>query len=248
MVNTLATNVQVNNNNIDTGILGSKYLLRALCDNGRSDTAFALATQTSYPSWGYQVLSGATTLWETWGGDGSIDSLNHVMFGDISAWFIEYVAGIRPGAPGYKTVIIKPEVMNWLEWAQATHDSPYGMISSAWQINGLSANLNITIPPGATATVYLPMLGTTMTNVVIQELAPDHLAEWYGRKHQFQRDLLWISKAPPHEAYSVWTVASGSYAFAWQILLHPPTGLRLLLRAMSGSVLELGKWLVRREL
>jgi alpha-L-rhamnosidase len=91
------------------------------------------------------------------------------MFGDISAWFIEYVAGIRPGAPGYKTVIIKPDVMNCLTWAQATHDSPYGMISSAWQVNGLTASLNITIPPGTTAVVYLPMLGRTMTNVVIQE-------------------------------------------------------------------------------
>src|SRR5208282_4064380 len=106
VANALVGVVQQNNNNIDTGILGSKYILRALCDSGHSDTAFALATQTTYPSWGYQVLSGATTLWETWCGCGSQDSLNHIMFGDISAWFMEYVGGIRPGAPGYQTVII----------------------------------------------------------------------------------------------------------------------------------------------
>jgi alpha-L-rhamnosidase len=224
VVNTLATSIQQNNNNIDTGILGSKYLLRALCDNGRSDTALALATQTSYPSWGYQVASGATTLWETWSGTGSIDSFNHVMFGDISAWFIEYVAGIRPGAPGYKSVIIKPEVMNGLAWAQATHDSPYGTISSAWQVTGLSANLNIAIPPGATATVYLPMLATTMTNVVIQESG---VTIWQNGA---------VANTDPGmtfrdfesffpQTYAVWTVASGNYNFTWQILVGAPSGL-----------------------
>jgi len=224
VVNALAASVQQNNNNIDTGILGSKYLLRALCDNGRADTAFALATQTSYPSWGYQIASGATTLWETWSGAGSIDSFNHVMFGDISAWFIEYVAGIRPGAPGYKTVIIKPDVMNGLASAQATRDSPYGMISSAWQINGHSADLSVTIPPGATATVYLPMLGTTETNVVIQESGTtiwQNGAVANNDPGVAFRDFEGFST----QIYSVWMVTSGSYTFAWQILVRAPSGL-----------------------
>jgi len=220
----LATAVQQNGNNIDTGILGSKYILRALCDSGHSDTAWALATQTTYPGWGYQVLSGATTLWETWSGSGSQDSLNHIMFGDISAWFVEYVAGIRPGAPGYKTVVIKPEVMNELAWAQATHDSPYGMISNAWQIAGQAANMNVTIPPGATALVYLPMLGTSITNLTIQESGT----------------TIWQNGAPAASVpgvvfsyyegnspqnYAVWTVASGSYQFTWQVVLQAPQGL-----------------------
>jgi len=224
VANTLAASVQQNNNNMDTGILGSKYLLRALCDSGRSDTAFALATQTSYPSWGYQIASGATTLWETWSGAGSIDSFNHVMFGDISAWFIEYVAGIRPGSPGYKIVLIKPDVMNGLTWAQATHDSPYGIISSAWQINGLSANLNITVPPGATAMVYLPMLGVAMTNVVIQEsgnIIWQNGAVTNSDPGVAFRDF----EGFPSQTYSVWTVASGSYQFGWQIAARAPNGL-----------------------
>jgi alpha-L-rhamnosidase len=224
VVNTLATNIQQNNDIIDTGILGSKYLLRALCDNGRSDIAMALARQTAYPSWGYQVLAGATTLWETWCGCNATDSLNHIMFGDISAWFVEYVAGIRPGAPGYKTVIIKPDEMNGLAWAQATHDSPYGMISSAWQVSGLSANLNITIPPGATAEVYLPMLGTTMTNVVIQESGTtlwQNGALTNSDPGVAFRDF----EGPGQQTYAVWTVASGTYQFAWQIVVQVPGGL-----------------------
>ena len=224
VANALAASVQQNHNNIDTDILGSKYLLRALCDNGRCDTAFALATQTTFPSWSYQVLSGATTLWETWCGCGSQDSLNHVMFGDISAWFMEYVAGIRPGAPGYKTVIIKPDVMNYLTWAQATRDSAYGMISSAWRVNGLSATLNITIPPGAAATVYLPMLGTTMTNVVILESGTVIWQNGAGANSDpgvAFRDFEGFSP----QTYAVWTVASGSYEFAWQTLVRAPDGL-----------------------
>jgi len=220
----LAASIQQNNNTIDTGILGSKYLLRALCDNGHASTALALATQTAYPSWGYQVLAGATTLWETWCGCGSGDSLNHIMFGDISAWFIEYGAGIRPGSPGYQTVIIKPDLMAGLAWAQATHESPYGIISSAWQVSGLSASLNITIPPGATAKVYLPMLGTTMTNVTIQESGTTLWQNGAGANSDpgvtFQ-DF----EGPAAQSYAVWTVASGSYQFGWQVMVQPPNGL-----------------------
>jgi len=220
----LAASVQQNNNIIDTGILGSKYLLRALCDNGHASTALALATQTAYPSWGYQVLEGATTLWETWCGCGAIDSLNHIMFGDISAWFIEYGGGIRPGSPGYQSVIIKPDLMNGLAWAQATHESPYGTISSAWQVNGLAANLNITIPPGATAKVYLPMLGTTMTNVIIQESGT---TIWQsGAVANSDPGVTFQDfEGSASQSYAVWTAASGSYQFSWQVMVQPPTGL-----------------------
>ena len=216
----LANTMQQDGYTMDTGILGSKYMLRALCDNGHSDTAMALAMQTNYPSWGYAIQNGATTLWETWSGAGSQDSLNHIMFGDISAWFIEYVAGIRPGAPGYKSIIIKPEITGVLPWAQATHDSPYGTISSAWQINGQFVTLNITIPPGATASVYLPTPGTTATNLLVQESGA----------------TIWQNGAPAGsvtgvvydhtegtapQTYSVWAVSSGTYQFVWNILPTP---------------------------
>jgi alpha-L-rhamnosidase len=212
----LATLVQQNGNTIDTGILGSKYLLRALCDNGHSDTAMALALQTNYPGWGNWVLRGATTLWETWSGNGATDSHNHIMFGDISAWFMEYLAGIRPGAPGYKTVIIKPEITGAIAWARGIHDSPYGTISSAWQISGQTVTLDITIPPTSTGIVCLPTLGTTATNLVIQESGIN----------------IWTNGAPADndpgvvydhpegtnsQTYLVWDVPSGSYHFSWTV-------------------------------
>ncbi len=224
IANALSTTVQQNNNNIDTGILGSKYILRSLCDSGRSDTAWALATQTTYPSWGYQIVAGATTLWETWSGSGSQDSLNHIMFGDISAWFIEYVAGIRPGAPGYQTVIIKPEVMNELPWAQATHDSPYGAISNAWQLNGQSAIMTVTIPPNATALVYIPMLGTAMTNFLVRESGTT-IWQNGGAVSSVPGVVFNHLEGTSPQNYAVWTVASGTYQFTWQVDLQAPRGL-----------------------
>jgi alpha-L-rhamnosidase len=216
----LASVVQQNNNTIDTGILGSKYLLRALCDNGHSDTAMALALQTNYPSWGNQVLRGATTLWETWSGTESGTSLNHIMFGDLSAWFMEYLAGIRPGSPGYQSVIIKPEITGAVAWAQAMHNSPYGTISNAWRFDGTSIAMTATIPPNSTGMIYLPILGTATTNLVIQESGVN----------------IWVNGAPTGndagvvydhtegsgpQTYSVWKVPSGTYQFNWTIVPLP---------------------------
>jgi len=216
----LATTVQQNDNTIDTGILGAKYLLRALCDNGHSDTAMALAMQTNYPSWGNQVLRGATTLWETWSGTESGTSLNHIMFGDISAWFMEYLAGIRPGSPGYQSVIIKPEITGAIAWAQATHNSPYGTISNAWQLNGTSIAMTLTIPPNSTGIVYLPTLGTAATNLVVQESG----VKIWGGDAPTGNDAGVVydhAEGSGPQTYSVWDVASGTYQFNWTIVPLP---------------------------
>ncbi|HWD91571.1 MAG TPA: family 78 glycoside hydrolase catalytic domain [Verrucomicrobiae bacterium] len=198
---------------MDVGVLGSKYLLRALCDNGHSDVAMSLALQTNYPSWGYQVLQGATTLWETWNG-ATVLSLNHIMFGDISAWFMEYLAGISPGSPGYKSVIIKPEITGAVAWAQATHESPYGTISNAWQMNGPTITMDLVIPPNSMGVVYLPTLGTPATNLVIQESGVNIWVN--GATTGSDVGVAYNhSEGAGSQTYSVWTVASGSYHFVW---------------------------------
>lgn len=217
---TLAAAVQQNGNTIDTGILGSKYLLRALCDSGHSDTAMSLAMQTNYPGWGNWVLRGATTLWETWNGTGSIDSLNHVMFGDISAWFMEYLAGIRPGSPGYKTVLIKPEITGAISWAQGTHDSPYGKISSTWKIDGTTITLNITIPASTTGVIYLPTLGTAGTNLTIWESGTNIWLN--GTATSTVPNVAYDhSEGSGAQTYSVWDISSGNYQFSWKIAPLP---------------------------
>jgi alpha-L-rhamnosidase len=152
---TLVDSVTKAGDHLDVGILGSKYLLRALCDGGRADVAWRIVTQRTHPSWGRWLEQGATTLWEDWHGG---SSRNHIMFGDISAWFIEYLAGIRPDpeAPGFQRFIVRPAPVAGLDWARATHDSPYGTIVSAWKRAGQRFDLELTVPANSSATVWLP--------------------------------------------------------------------------------------------
>ena len=149
-------------NHLGTGLVGGHYLMRVLTDNGRPDLAFTIATQTTYPSWGYMIAKGATTMWELWNGDtagSGMNSRNIVMLiGDLNIWLHEYLAGIRPDpeAPGFKKIIIKPEPVGDLTWVKASYDSVHGRISSEWHKSAGQFDLQITIPANTTATVYLP--------------------------------------------------------------------------------------------
>jgi hypothetical protein len=144
------------------------------------------------------------------------------MFGDISAWFVEYVAGIRPGAPGYKQVIIKPDLMNGLGWAQATHESPYGTISSAWQLNGQAATLNVTIPPNTTGKIYLPRLGRALTNLVIQESGA---TIWQSGAATGSVAGVTFDRVDASQEFLIWNVEAGAYQFAWQVTIQVPGNL-----------------------
>ncbi|HWX20290.1 MAG TPA: glycoside hydrolase family 78 protein [Candidatus Binatia bacterium] len=147
---------------IGTGLIGGQWLMRVLSDHGRADLAYTIATQKTYPSWGYMVENGATTLWELWNGntaDPAMNSGNHVMLvGDLVIWLNEYLAGIKPDTaqPGFKHIIMRPEPVGDLTFVRATHRSPYGVIASAWQKDAQGFHWNLTVPVNTTATVYLP--------------------------------------------------------------------------------------------
>lgn len=153
VVSNLVANVHRHNDHIDTGILGAKYLLTALSENGQPRIAYNIANQKTQPGWGWWIEQGATTLWEQWNGN---DSRNHIMYGDILAWFYKTLAGINPdpASPGFKHFIIKPQLHLS---AKATYNSVYGEIVSDWYL--LKSNrygLKVTVPPNTTATIYLP--------------------------------------------------------------------------------------------
>ena len=137
---------------IDCGILGAKYVMQSLAQMGRSDIAFKIATQDTYPGWGHWIKSGATSLWEDWEGK---NSLNHHMFSDISAFFYKGLAGIVPDetAPGFKHFYIQPSFVDGLDWVKAWHDSPYGRIISELYKNGNDISLRVSVPVNTTATV-----------------------------------------------------------------------------------------------
>jgi alpha-L-rhamnosidase len=147
---------------IGTGLIGGQWLMRVLTAGGRADLAYSIAAQKTYPSWGYMVEKGATTIWELWNGDTAdpaMNSGNHVMLvGDLGIWLYESLAGIKsdPEQPGFKHIIMRPEPVGDLRFVKASHRSPYGLIASEWQKQDGVFHWKVTIPANTTATVYVP--------------------------------------------------------------------------------------------
>jgi alpha-L-rhamnosidase len=147
---------------IATGLLGCQWIMRALSDNGRPDLASALATQQNYPSLGYMVSKGATTIWELWNGDTAdpgMNSGNHLMLvGDLGTWLFEDLAGIKPDSaqPGFKHILMRPEPVPDFSFVKASHRSPYGLIESDWKHEGGRFEWRIKVPVNSTATIWMP--------------------------------------------------------------------------------------------
>jgi alpha-L-rhamnosidase len=149
---------------IGTGFLGTPLVCDALCAAGEWEAAYRLLLQRDCPSWLYPVTMGATTVWERWdsllpNGEliaGAMTSFNHYAFGAVADWLHRTVAGLAPGAPGYRTIDIRPRPGGGLTSARARHRTPYGDAVSSWHIDGGLFRLEVTIPPGTTARVTLP--------------------------------------------------------------------------------------------
>ncbi|RIV71170.1 alpha-L-rhamnosidase [Flagellimonas aequoris] len=153
----LAKEVQ-KTNHIDVGLLGTKTILGALSQNGYADLAFLVASQETYPSWGWWIQNGATTLYENWDIDASSDlSRNHIMFGAISAWFYKGIGGILPdeSSPGFKKIILKPNFVNGLTHFEAEFRSRYGLIVSKWEKVGNLVTYHCEVPSNSSAKLYL---------------------------------------------------------------------------------------------
>ena len=147
---------------VNSGIIGGMWLMRGLTDNGAVDLAYKLATNRTYPSWGYMMEKGATTIWELWNGDAAnpmMNSGNHQMLlGDLLIWYYENLAGIKSDTRevGFKKVIMNPVYPEGLDFVEASLNSKYGLIKSAWKKTESGLEWNITIPPNTSAEVYLP--------------------------------------------------------------------------------------------
>ncbi|MDR3329440.1 MAG: family 78 glycoside hydrolase catalytic domain [Prevotellaceae bacterium] len=151
-----------NKGHLSTGLVGTGWLLRELSRRGRTDVAYTIATQTDYPSWGYMLENGATTIWELWNGNTanpSMNSHNHVMLlGDLIAWMYEDLAGLRahPAQAGFKFLWMHPRPTETLTWAKASHRTPYGVAASEWRLEGERFTWRVTIPAGARANLLVP--------------------------------------------------------------------------------------------
>jgi alpha-L-rhamnosidase len=168
----LVDNIEhVTNGHVGTGLVGAQFLMRTLTENGRADLAYKIATEPTYPGWGYMVAKGATTVWELWNGDTAdpaMNSGNHVMqIGDLAVWMYEYLAGIRPDPanPGFRHILIHPYPAGDLAFVRASHQSPYGKIATAWKRESGTFTLSVSIPPNTTATVWMPLTEHHAVNI-----------------------------------------------------------------------------------
>ncbi len=170
------------NGHISTGVIGTQFLMRTLSENGRADLAYRLASNKTYPSWGYMVENGATTIWELWNGntaDPTMNSQNHVMLlGDLLIWYYENMAGIKsnPEQPGFKQIIMKPDFTAGLNYVNASYESIHGLIESNWKKNKKNLDWKITIPVNTTAVVYLPTTNASVVKINNQKLEKSAIA------------------------------------------------------------------------
>ncbi len=190
---------------LSTGFVGLSYLVPTLADTGHLDIAYRLLNNDTFPSWGYSIKNGATTIWERWDGwteekgfqTPGMNSFNHYAFGSIGRWLFGTVAGIDTDGPGYKRIIIRPRPGGGLDYAKASYKSINGKIVSDWKIKGDTFTLNVTIPANTTATVYVP--------------AKDIESVTEGGKPAAKAEA--VSLVRMEEDTAVFAVGSGNYRF-----------------------------------
>ncbi len=192
---------------LSTGFLGVRHLLPALTHGGRLDVAYRLLNNETFPSWGYSIKNGATTIWERWDGwtdtrgfqDPGMNSFNHYSFGSVGEWLYRTVAGIDtdPEAAGFRHIVIRPQPGGGLTFAKASYQSIRGSIGSHWRVEGNRLALDVETPVNTTATVHVPA-------------RRDSAVEESGRpavESEGVRFLRWSDGA------AVYAVGSGTYRF-----------------------------------
>jgi alpha-L-rhamnosidase len=164
----LVKNIESRGTHISTGFVGTAYIMQALRDHGALDTAYKLLENKTFPSWGFSVVNGATTIWERWNswtkergpGPVNMNSYSHYAYGAVTEWLFDTVAGIDRSEKGFQKFKLKPQPGGKLKHAKASFDSPYGMIKSAWKKSTKGFNYEIEIPTNTTATIELPTSNT----------------------------------------------------------------------------------------
>jgi len=171
----LRDNIASKNWHLSTGFVGVGYLCPTLTDTGNNDVAYKLLLNDTFPSWGFSIKQGATTIWERWDGwtpekgfqDPGMNSFNHYSLGSVGQWLYQDVAGIDtdPSQPGYKHILLHPHPGDGLDNAGATFDSVRGQITSAWKVDKGHLQWDVTVPANTTATAWIP---TTDANSVTE--------------------------------------------------------------------------------
>jgi alpha-L-rhamnosidase len=165
-VEQLAADIEKRDNRLSTGFVGVALLCPVLADHGRADLAYALLHQEEFPSWGYSIRHGATTIWERWDGwtdhngfqSPAMNSFNHYSLGSVGDWLYGRVAGIEqtPGSVAYRELLLRPLPGGRLTWARAEQETVRGQVACGWAVADGRITVTVTVPPGSTATLEVP--------------------------------------------------------------------------------------------
>ena len=193
---------------LSTGFLGVNLLLPVLTRIGRTDVAYRLLQNETYPSWGYPVRHGATTIWERWDGwteakgfqDPGMNSFNHYAYGSCGEWMFSTMAGIGTEGPGFHRLLIHPRPGGGISFVKAFYDSIHGRIVTSWEHKDGTFRLEVTIPANTSATVFIP--------------AKDAASVTEGGKSAGQAEGVKFLRL--EDGAAVFTVGSGTYHFASQ--------------------------------
>ncbi|HVM60283.1 MAG TPA: family 78 glycoside hydrolase catalytic domain [Verrucomicrobiae bacterium] len=165
----LVENIENRGWHLSTGFIGTKDLMLVLAKIGRNDVAYRLIHNETFPSWGFSIKNGATSIWERWNGwtpesgffNPSMNSFAHYSFGAVYQWMVETIGGIRAASSGYKEIVIAPEPDDKLTWAKTSYTSVRGDIQAAWKRTLAGLALDVAIPVNVTATIFLPTTNAT---------------------------------------------------------------------------------------
>jgi len=210
----LVADIEARDWHLSTGFVGASYLLPTLTEVGRLDVAYRLLLQETFPSWGYSIANGATTIWERWDGwtqekgfqDPGMNSFNHYAFGSVGRWMFNTIAGIDTDGPGYKHIRIRPRPGGGLTFARARYDSIHGPVRSEWKISRQRFTLEIEVPANTTATVHVP--------------AEDAAGVKEGSRAAVNTEAVRLLAAGSGEA--VFAVGSGTYRFSSRLPAEYP--------------------------
>jgi alpha-L-rhamnosidase len=200
----LKSDLAAKGGHLDTGIFGTQFFFEVLAENGMQDLAFEAMNKKTQPSFGWWIEQGATTTWEQWDGSGS---RNHPMFGGAITWFYRELAGMNtdPSQPGYRNIIFKPQPARNVTFVSYSNDTPNGLAGVSWKKNLGTFKLDINVPVGSTATVYVP--AKKVKNITES-----------GKKINGNSD---VSFQNMENGYAIFTVGSGEYHFIEKVVNHP---------------------------
>ena len=196
------------NGHLSTGIQTTNRLMLELTRNGYDDEAYRLLNLRTFPSWGFMIENGATTIWERWDGyvkgrgfqNPGMNSFNHWAIGAVGEWMWRHIIGIQPdeAQPGFKHFVVWPRPGGGLTWARGAYESIRGQIASDWKIEDGTFSLAVTVPVNTSATVYVP---TSDTASVQESGKPARQAKGVRFLHE-------------EDGNAVYSVGSGTYEFA----------------------------------